>query len=507
MKWSKTVFLLFGLVVWQVQGAVAQNQNVPLNHEFHHKLEREEVKSVEFIHSSFKPILQRKAQKLVEVDSAYFPNLSPIKKEGRSWAARKLFHEHLIYLDSGNIQLSIDPLLNVEFGDDLRAEGIEERTYYKNMRGFVARLNLGDQVSIASTFRENQAVLPHYLDQRTSLTGVAYGQGRTKNFGDYAYDFAMASAYVSYSPHERLNIQAGHGKHFVGEGYRSLLLSDMAFNYPYLRIQSDWLEGKLNYQNVYALFQDLNRLEGNQSEGLFERKQGAFHFLNFSPNSRFSIGLFEGFIYPALDSSGNIDVPLNYWSPVIGLNTLLKGDERAGNSNLGINAKAHLFKRLKLYSQWSFFDEKLKQFSYQFGGKLFLGKAWTLQMEYNRGAKQNQNSIYHHYNESLTHPYQSDYEEFLGGLYFHKNRWMSRLLINNIQLGEHQLINFLDFRQSYIVNPAYNLTLSFGAQYRDQSFHDYNSSASSITYMGNDLESLYIYFSLSTNLQNLYFNY
>ncbi|MEX2379642.1 MAG: hypothetical protein WD530_02795 [Vicingaceae bacterium] len=496
MKWPKPAFLLFGLVVWQVQGAVAQNQNVPPNHDFYHKFEREEVKSGEIIHSSFKPILQRKAEKLIETDSAYFPNLSPIKKEGRSWAASKLFHEHLIYLDSGNVQLSIDPLLNVEFGDDLRAEGIEERTYYKNMRGFVARLNLGDQVSIVSTFRENQAVLPHYLDQRTTLTGVAYGQGRTKNFGDYGYDFAMASAAVSYSPHERLNIQAGHGKHFIGEGYRSLLLSDMAFNYPYLRLQSDWLDGKVNYQNVYSLFQDLNRLEGNQSEGLFERKQGAFHFLNFSPDPRFSIGLFEGFIYPALDTSGNIDVPLNYWAPVIGLNTLLKGDERAGNSNLGVNVKGHLFKKLKLYSQLSFFDEKINQLAYQFGGKLFLGQAWTLQLEYNKGKQQAQtSSLYHHYNESLTHPYQSDCEEFLGGLYFHKNRWMTRLLINNI--AYYVNVDFVDFRQSYIVNPAYNLTFNFGLQYRSDRVPTYTAAS----------ESLYLYFSLSTNLQNLYFNY
>ena len=270
----------------------------------------------------------------------------------------------------------------------------------------------------------------------------------------------------------------------------------------------------MNYQNVFALFQDLNRLENHSlNEGLFERKQAAFHFLSFSPDSRFSIGLFEGFIYPSLDSSGNIDVPLNYWAPLIGLNTLLKGDERSGNSNLGVNAKAHIFQRLKLYSQWSFFDEQLSQLAYQFGGKLFLGEGVTLQLEYNRGAKQSQNSIYHHYNESLTHPYQSDYEEFLGGVYFHKNRWMSRVLINNISV-QNISINFFDFRQSYIVNPAYNLTFNFGVQYREQTLHDFNDSGfSPLRRICNPAEcfsnneSLYLYFSLSTNLQNLYFNY
>jgi hypothetical protein len=133
--------------------------------------------------------------------------------------------------------------------------------------------------------------------------------------------------------------------------------------------------------------------------------------------------------------------------------------------------------------------------AYQLGGKLFLGKAWTLQLEYNKGKQQTQTSLYHHYNESLTHPYQSDYEEFLGGLYYHKNRWMTRLLINNI--AYYVNVDFVDFRQSYIVNPAYNLTFNFGLQYRSDRVPTYTAAS----------ESLYLYFSLSTNLQNLYFNY
>ena len=71
----------------------------------------------------------------------------------------------------------------------------------------------------------------------------------------------MASAYLSVSPNERVNIQMGTGKHFVGEGHRSLLLSDVAFNSPFLRVNTNWFKGKLQYQNLYTLHQDLTRLE------------------------------------------------------------------------------------------------------------------------------------------------------------------------------------------------------------------------------------------------------
>lgn len=61
----------------------------------------------------------------------------------------------------------------------------------------------------------------------------------------------MASGYVSYSSNKHFNFQVGHGKHFVGDGYRSLLLSDNALNYPYARITSTF--GKLQYTNLYAV--------------------------------------------------------------------------------------------------------------------------------------------------------------------------------------------------------------------------------------------------------------
>ncbi len=97
----------------------------------------------------------------------------------------------------------------------------------------------------------------------------------------------MASAYLSVSVNKHINIQAGHGKHFVGNGHRSLLLSDLAFNAPFLRVNSNWFNGKLQYQNLYTVYQDLNRLSTTTvSEGLCERKQAATHYLEFSPNHK-----------------------------------------------------------------------------------------------------------------------------------------------------------------------------------------------------------------------------
>ena len=96
----------------------------------------------------------------------------------------------------------------------------------------------------------------------------------------------MSSGYISYSPIKEFNIQFGQGKHFIGDGYRSMLLSDNSFNYPYLSISLNLLDGKLFYKTVNAWMQTLERMPLSASpEALFKRKSGSFHYLSLSRKS------------------------------------------------------------------------------------------------------------------------------------------------------------------------------------------------------------------------------
>lgn len=476
-----------------------QNLNIPLNQTFNVELERTIVASEEIIHSSFKPILVR--------DSKNGDNVSAlrIERSDKSWVGKRLFYEHFITLDSADFKLTIDPIVNFEFGLDNEFDSRAESNLYKNTRGFVARLQFGKRVALESTFRENQTVLPYYLHERTRLIGVAYGQGRTKDFKEVGFDFAMASAYLSVSPNDRINIQLGTGKHFVGEGHRSLLLSDVAFNSPFLRVNTNWLGGKLQYQNLYTLHQDLNRLQSTtNSEGLFERKQAATHFLEFSPNYKLNIALFESTIFPSLDTSGNIPVGVNYWIPVIFLNTLLEGDNGKGNNKVGLNVSYRVMKKIQLYGQLALQSENV---NYQIGTKIFPYKNIMLQAEFNKISDPNRNNLFTHYNESLTHPIKYQSSELIGIAQFQENRWLTRATANVI-LNDNIDVMVIDFRQSFIVNPSYNFTLQVGVQIRRVENFDGISQIHSTTAIGGlALNSNFIYFGLSTNLQNIYTNY
>lgn len=478
----------------------AQNQNIPLNQAFSVELERQTLESQQIVHSSFKPILFREITANKAVSSLTYE-----RKYEKSWVARKLFHEHFISLDTGIIQLTIDPLINFEFNQDKEDHQREEIGLYKNTRGFDIKLLIGEKVVVESSFRENQAFLPFYLEQRTKSIGVAYGQGGTKRYKDDGFDFAMASSYISYSPSKRVNVQVGSGKHFVGNGHRSLLLSDVAFNYPFLKLNTNWLNNKLQYQNLYTIYQDLNRLVSTSStQGLFERKQGATHYLEFSPNNKVSLGLFESTIFPSLDSSGNIGVGVNYWMPIIFLNTVVEGDKEKGNNLVGLNFTINLVKRIQFYGQYAMLGENER---YQIGTKLFPHKNLLLQAEYNSLSDVRSNNLFHHYNESLTHPVSYESSELVGICHYQKGRFLTRGSMNMI-LSDKLNISFLDLRQSYIVNPSFNFTLHGGIQIRAVEY-DFEIPLSMVKgYAGGTFtNATIIYFGLSTNLQNLYFNY
>ncbi|MGL5888237.1 MAG: hypothetical protein ACRC3B_00040, partial [Bacteroidia bacterium] len=120
-------------------------------------------------------------------------------------------------------RLYIDPLFNLQAGSVSDSTG--GGNFWINTRGVTARGDIGTRVSFETSFLENQAQMPLFVDAYARKQLVIPGQGRWKAFDTTGFDYAMASGYVSVAATRWLNIQAGHGKHFVGDGYRSLLLS------------------------------------------------------------------------------------------------------------------------------------------------------------------------------------------------------------------------------------------------------------------------------------------
>ena len=467
---------------------------------------------------------------------------------------RKVKQESLFIVkdSASNFCLTLDPLFNFEAGRDF-ADGSGEKLY-KNTRGFLVRGHIGEKFVFETSFNENQSTFAGYIDQYITSTdklfspfttysyGVIPGQGRSKQFKTNGYDYAMASGYISYSPNRFLNVQVGHGKHMVGDGYRSLLLSDNAFNYPYARITTTFKN--FQYTNLYTSLMNLTN-GGNKTppgiERLFQKKIGSFQLLSASFFNWLNVGLFQGMIWEAADSTNRQHMNFNTFDPVIGINSLSYGLHNKNNVLLGATLKVRIASSIFLYGQYlmddfTFIPKDLEnKYGYQVGFKYadaFTLKNLTLQGEYNSVrpytyAAKNPEQSYSHYNQALAHPLGANFNETIGILNYRIKDFFTEMKLNYAVKGKDSVLTnfggnifysdnwatipfaadikttrgvlttiwYQDVHIGYLINPVTHLNLVIGLSNRME------------TAKGQTANTQFVYIGLRTSLANFYYDF
>ncbi|MFN5319708.1 MAG: hypothetical protein ACK5CY_12785 [Bacteroidia bacterium] len=295
-------------------------------------------------HTAVKPYLLSDIKTHVHPDSIWETRL-PQTKLFTSKLGRKLFAEHLITLEKPDYQVYIDPLFSFDIGSDQRSA---QRTSV-NSRGLQIQGSLGKKFAFYTSFWENQSVFVNYVDSFIRKNNVVPGQGRVKPFKETGFDYAYASGYVSWSPSQFFNIQAGNDKQFIGDGYRSLLLSDNAFNYPYAKISTSFW--KLRYTNLFMAWQNIGNA-ANSGVGGYRQKYATIHHLSYNTLPWLNIGLFEGIVWQGGDTTGmRRGFDPNYLNPIIFYRPVEFSRGSPDNVIMGLNLKINILKRVVLYGQ------------------------------------------------------------------------------------------------------------------------------------------------------------
>ncbi len=426
----------------------------------------------------------------------------------------------------------------------------------------MVRGDIGKNFSFETSFQENQATYVKYIDDYIKSTNnlfsnptnyqynVIPGHGRSKSFKKNGYDFGFASGYISYSPSKLpmaigINFQVGTGKHFAGDGYRSLLLSDNAFNYPFARITTSF--GKIQYTNLYTSFMNLTDGGVNTPPGterLFQKKAGSFQFLSWNIHKRIQVGFFNGLIWQAADSMNKQYLRLSYASPVIYTSALTEGLNGTNNVLLGATLKLKITNSISFYGQYMLDDiaEDFTQGSlhnkqgFQVGAKyfdMFGAKNLHLQLEYNQVrpysyASKKPSQSYTHYNQSLTHPLGANFKEAVAFLNYRTGDFFMEAKINYAIIGKdsigrnygnnifksdntafygihstiHEMgqgvettLQIIDFHIGYLVNPSTNFNILIGISNRISTSAIENSPTN------------YVYFGIRTSLSNVYYDF
>jgi hypothetical protein len=481
-------------------------------------------------HSSFKPYL-----------SSSFSNATDSVVPFKFYAFKNFFLSKTVNENPKNknwLNFQIQPIVDLEAGADL----LTFKPVLSGLGGLHLKTNINNDFTFAATVYGGKSSFPFFIDTNLSKQkiipeiGQAYGTNKT------GYSYFDYTGYISYSPKNNkiFNLQVGRGKHFIGDGYRSVLLSDYAAAYPYFRINTNiW---RLQYNVWYTVFNDVSMANGRQKS--FNNKYGTFHYLSYNIIKEINVSLFENIVWRGSDTNQARSFDVNYLNPI----TFFRPQEYSvgspDNSFLGANINATLFKKLKLYGQIGLDEFLLKEIkarkgwwankqAWQFGAKYinaFGIKGLKLQLEYNEVRPYTYthglvDQNYSHYGSPLAHPLGANFKEVLGFVNYRKNKseWSAQLMYAFVgkdsanassNVGQNIFLSYntrnseygnyttqgikttllqSHLKYTWYIVPNMNLRLELGyIQRSEKNTHGYI------------LENPYIYFGIKTSFWNSY---
>lgn len=500
-----TLFLL--ILLGSAIKAQTPNQYQPYSFEFYQRLNPAAYNNTNSFHSAIKPYF---------IDDSVLSNpINDFKNIGidsgkKSWVHRKLFREHLIEVKQKDYTFYADYLPDLLIGRDQ-----EKGNIWLNTRGYQLGGTIGSKFSFYTSGYENQAVFPKYYNDFINNNGIIPGQvndkfGVAKDVKDWAY----ATALLSYTPVKYINISLGQDKNFIGDGYRSMLLSDVAATYPFLKLTANL--GNVKYMAMWAQFQDLKSPQFSYDNG-YRKKWGVFHYADWNVNEKLSLGFFDAVIWQDADSTGKRGFDFSYINPLQFLRPVEGQNGSPDNAIIGFNAKYELFKNLSVYGQFVLDEFTAKEvfagngywankFAYQLGVKgfdAFKIKDLNYLVEFNTARPyiytQRKSLLnYGHYNQALAHPFGANFREFVS-IWTYTHKRLSFLgefnfaqygldgvsdnfgkdiyksyntrntdYNNKTTQGIKTDFTFLQGKVSYLINPHYNLRFELGGILRSE---------------------------------------
>lgn len=496
---------------------LAQLVYQPYSFQFYQKFSDDLYSTKTRIHSSLKPFF---------VDDSLLKNTYDsliICNKIKSPVYQKLFNEHLIDIKAAGYTFYADLLPDFQIGRDFS----NDKTISLTSLGVQIGGTIGSKFFFYGSFYDNEARFPDYINAYANRAGYIPGQEKDGNPGQSIKDYYYSSFLLSYTPVKFINFSLGKDKTFIGDGYRSMLLSDFASNYPFLKLTAT--VGNVRYMTMYTYLNNPNAPLA--TDGTHRNKWGYFQYLDWNVSNRISLGFFQNVMEANEGTSGqkrgfNVSLasPFTFLVPENNI------DNDPGKNLLGFTGKYKIFDKTIIYGQFALNEFHSKDFlagngsvtnksGYQLGFRgadLFQIKRLNYLAEFNTArpftySSFDQTSNYSQADQPLAHPFGANFREWLAILNYSAGRFdlqgqlnyayyglnpngldygqdifesylnAANQYGNYVGQGIHTNFYYAEGKVAYIINPKYNLRLELGGIYRDEKNSLSNNKTSMFT--------------------------
>lgn len=496
MQNTKSVFLLLAIILL-VSILHAQTDYISLGTKQYQLLDRLDIKlrndSV-LGYTSTKPYNRKKiTEQVVFLDSLYHSGTLPINlstvdqfnlrsllMNNSEWAPSykdsfsvnkpvlKRFYQtrgHMYAVDTKDFVLRVDPLLNLQYGNASDGTG----NIYVNARGLSIKGAIAGKLGFYTSILESQERDPAYVRQFASQFEAVPGQGYYKLNGK-EFDYTDARGGITFNGGKHFDFVFAYDKIFIGNGFRSLFLSDFSNSYLFFKINTRvW---KLNYQNIFA--EQTAPFTYRNGDNLRPKKYMAAHHLSFQAAKWINIGLFE-----SISFGRDNGFALSYLNPFIFYRAIERQEGSPDKASVGFDFKINAFRNTQFYGQLLINELVMSEVLHYGRGDWRNKQALQLGAKYidalgisNLDIQGEINFVrpfvythydsagsFTHYNQPLAHPLGANFREFI---FLAKYQPIPKLYLQG------KLIAYKQGLDSAGSNFGSNLFLNYNTRVRDQ---------------------------------------
>ena len=372
---------------------------------------------------SLSPIDQYNLHSLLMNNSEWVTgDKASFKSKKNLWNTFYTTKANFVEINEKDFFLAINPVLQEQQSVET---GNSERIFL-NSRGVSLRGLIARRVGFYTYLVENLERAPLFVQERILNTRAIPGAGRYNSYKLTGVDYSDARGGVTFNAAKYIDFQFAYDKNFIGNGYRSLFLSDFGASYLFLKVNTKiW---KFNYQNIFMELNPQFPQATRDGDVLLDKKYAAIHHLSINATPWLNLGLFEAVIF---GRKNHFD--FTYLNPIIFLRTAEKQNNSPDNGLVGFDLKANIAHKAQVYGQLMLDELIIKElragngwygnkFGIQLGGKyidLFKIKNLDLQAELNlvrpfTYSHYDSTDSYGHYNQPLAHPLGANFIEAIG---------------------------------------------------------------------------------------------
>ncbi len=234
--------------------------------------------------------------------------------------------------------LSINPALAIQQSIE---SDYDDPVYFRSF-GATGRGLIGKKIGFQflATANNEMGPLPfrEFVAKNNAIPGVQKYEANSNSDG---YTYADIRGSITFNASKYINFQAGRDQQFIGNGYRSLMLSN--FSAPHLFFKINTRIWKLNYTN---LFMELAPSPFRAFNKQVDKKYASMHHLSINATKWLTVGVFEGIIF---GRSKHYD--FSYLQPMIFLRSMEQQNGSPDNANIGVDLKINVAKKAQFYAQ------------------------------------------------------------------------------------------------------------------------------------------------------------